>query len=205
MTKPILALDCDGILLDFNLGYARVWALFSGQRPSERDPQAYWHFDRWDVPRLDGERRAHLRTFFDENFWSGIEPVEGAVEACNLLHDSGHELVCVTALEEVFAAARLKNLRAHGFPIERVLATGNAPGLQSPKASVIHELRPVAFVDDYLPFMHGIDRGIHTALILRSPNGSPNIGSGLDAVNSTHADLAAFSTWWIGHSSKASI
>lgn len=197
MNKPILALDCDGVLLDYNLAYAQAWARFSGQRPAERDPDAYWHFDRWDVQRIAGERLAHLQLVFDEEFWSSIEPIAGAVDACNRLHDSGHELVCVTALEDTYAAARLRNLRAHGFPIERVLATGNQPGQQSPKAQAIHELRPVAFVDDYLPYLAGIVCGIHTALIMRGPNGSPNVGPGLDAVGSTHADLAGFGVWWL--------
>lgn len=202
MPKPILALDCDGVLLDYNLAYARAWGRFSGRYPAERDPKAYWHFDRWDVQRLGGERLAHLRLFFNEEFWSSIEPIAGAVEACNRLHDSGHELVCVTALEDVFAAARLQNLRAHGFPIERVLATGNSQGAKSPKAQVIHELRPAAFVDDYLPYLVGIQADIHTALVMRGPNGSPNVGPGLEAVGSKHADLAGFSEWWMGDRRK---
>lgn len=202
--KPILAIDGDGVLLDFNLAYARVWTKFSGQRPTERDREAYWHFERWDVPRLSGEPLAQLRALFDEEFWGGIEPMEGAIEACTRLHDSGHELVCVTALDDVFASARLKNLRNHGFAIERVVATGQATGLPNPKAQVLRELRPLAFVDDYLPFLQGIDSGIHTALILRSPNGSPNAGPGLDAVGSIHADLAAFGAWWLAREDKAS-
>jgi hypothetical protein len=196
MTR-IIALDCDGVLLDYNLAYAKAWGRFAGAHPAERDSNAYWHIDRWDVERLAGERLAQFRVFFDAEFWASILPIAGAVEACQRLHDHGHELVCVTAIDEHFVEARLKNLRDHGFPIERVFATGNLPGKQSPKAQIIDEIKPVAFVDDYLPYMTGIRSETHTALILREPNGSPNIGPGLAAVGSTHSDLAAFSGWWL--------
>jgi phosphoglycolate phosphatase-like HAD superfamily hydrolase len=199
MIKPILALDADGVLLDYSRAWANAWARFSGAHPVEKDPKAYWHFDRYDVPRLKGDRLLELRRCFNEEFWSSIHPLQGALEACNKLHDAGYELVCVTALDASFSTARLRNLRAHGFPIERVLATGNTPGDVSPKAAAIHALRPVAFADDYLPFFAGI-KDVHTALILREPNGSPNVGPDLHAVGSQHADLLGFANWWLSTS-----
>ncbi|MBA3056690.1 MAG: HAD family hydrolase [Gammaproteobacteria bacterium] len=196
-TKPLIALDADGVLLDYNLAYATVWGRFAGADPAERDANAYWHIDRWDVERLTGERLAQFRVLFDAEFWTSIPPIAGAIEACQRLHEHDHELVCVSALDDVFAEARLKNLRNLGFPIERVFATGNLPGERSPKAQIIDEIKPVAFVDDYLPYMSGIRDETHTALILRGPNGSPNVGPELTAVGSTHADLAAFGEWWL--------
>jgi hypothetical protein len=196
MTKMI-ALDCDGVLLDFNLAYATAWSRFAGSHPAERDPQAYWHFDRWDVERLSGDRLELLRTYYDEDHWASIPAIAGALLACQRLHDAGYELVCVSALEERFANARLRNLREHGFPIEKVFATGNLPGPRSPKAQIIDDLKPLAFVNDFLPYMSGIRSETHTALILREPNGSPNTGSALAQVGSTHQDLAAFSEWWL--------
>ena len=103
----------------------------------------------------------------------------------------------MSALHDQFSKARLKNLRDHGFPIEKVFTTGNLPGEHSPKAKIIDEIKPVAFVDDYLPYMSGIRSETHTALILREPNGSPNTGPGLDSVGSTHVNLAAFTEWWL--------
>ena len=197
MKKPLIALDCDGVLLDLNLAYAKAWQSYSGSYPIEVDPHGYWHFNRWDVQRLGGEELEQFRLHFDADFWSSILPIAGAVQACQRLADAGHELVCVTALEEKFAEARLENLRTYGFPIDKVYATGHQAGAVSPKAEVIHQLKPRAFVDDYLPYMDGISGEIHTALILRGPNGSPNVGPGLSAVSSTHADLVAFSEWWL--------
>jgi hypothetical protein len=151
------------------------------------------------VQRLAGEELEQFRLHFDAEFWSSIPPIAGAVAACQRLHDGGHELVCVTALEEKFAQARLANLRTCGFPIDKVYATGHQSGAVSPKAEIIHQLKPGAFVDDYLPYMDGISADIHTALIMRSPNGSPNVGPGLSAVSSMHVDLVEFSQWWLAN------
>lgn len=197
MPKPLIALDADGVLLDFHLAYAGAWARAFGKAPAERDPQAYWPMDRWKVERLDEKKRVQFRASFDEHFWATVPAIEGALEACHRLHDAGFELVCVSALELEFEAARLRNLKALGFPIERVIATGNEAVERSPKADAITELRPVAFVDDYLPYMRGVPRDVHTALVLRAPNGSPNVGNELLLAKSVHQDLAGFTEHWL--------
>jgi phosphoglycolate phosphatase-like HAD superfamily hydrolase len=197
MNKPVIALDADGVLLDYNLAYARAWKRAFGTHPQERDPQAYWAFDRWSVELLEGERLTHFSSCFDEEFWCSVPPIAGALEACFALNDAGHTLVCVSALDERYANARLRNLREAGFPIEIVVATGRAPAHHSPKARAISALRPAAFVDDYLPYFVGIDPAVHTALVTRQPNGSPNTGDDLSAAKSSHVDLRGFAQWWL--------
>ena len=197
MTRRTIALDADGVLLDFHLGYAGAWERCFGVRPLERDPLAYWPMDRWQVERLDADSRARFRQHFDERFWTTVPAVPGAIEACRRLHGAGYELVCVSALDLEYEAARLRNLRELGFPIERVIATGNAEGACSPKAEAIETLRPVAFVDDYLPYLRGLPANVHTALVLRAPNGSPNTGPELSLADSVHQDLEAFAESWL--------
>ena len=197
MPRPLIALDADGVLLDFHLAYARAWERAFGSFPRERDPLAYWPLDRWEVERLDAERRAHLRTHFDEQLWTSMPALPGALDACMQLHDAGHELICVSALDQHFGAARLRNLRTLGFPIHRVIATGNAEGARSPKADAIEALRPVAFVDDYLPYLRGVPRHVHCGLVLRAPNGSPNQGAEMALAHSVHWDLAEFAAHWL--------
>lgn len=72
--KPIIALDADGVLLDYGLAYASVWERAFGQRPVERDKDAYFPFNRWAVEFLDGDRLAALRARMDEQFWSCVPP-----------------------------------------------------------------------------------------------------------------------------------
>jgi hypothetical protein len=58
-------------------------------------------------------------------------------------------------------------------------------------------LRPVAFVDDYLPYFMGVPKEVHAALVLRAPNGSPNTGPALASIQSVHLDLAEFADHWL--------
>lgn len=195
--KPIIALDADGVLVDYHHAYGRAWAKAFGVPPTLRDPLAYWPIDRWDVRRLDGDELAAFRACFDHEYWSTIPAIPSAIDACRTLAAAGYELVCVSAIEARFQAARLQNLRDHDFPIERVIATANAGGNISPKAAALCELQPVAFVDEFLPYLRGIPRDVRAALILREPNGSPNTGEDLSWAHSQHADLAGFATWWL--------
>jgi len=197
MTRPIIALDADGVLLDYSTAYGRAWADAFGQHPVERDPLAYWPLHRWGVQRLSGAELERFRASFHEGFWSSIPAIDGALEACHRLHDGGHELVCISALETSFERARLQNLRELGFPIERVIATGSTGAALSPKTKALQTIRPMAFVDDFLPYFRGLPAGIHKALVMRQPNGSPNVGAELSIVDSQHADLDAFATWWL--------
>lgn len=191
--KPIIALDGDGVLLDYSLAYAPLWERAFGYRPAELDKDAYSPLDRWAVERLEGERLAVLQACMDEQFWSSMPPCARAVEACHRLHDVGFDLVCVSALPLQFEAARLRNLREADFPIERVIATGSTVEARSPKADALAQLAPLVFVDDHLQYFRGVDPRIHRALICRGPNGTPNVGKELDEVHSFHADLWEFS------------
>lgn len=195
--KPVIALDADGVLLDYSIAYAKAWERAFSWHPVERDPSAYWPIDRWGVERLEDKPLERFRSCFDTEFWSTIPAIDGAVEACHVLHDAGFTLVCVSALEADHETARLDNLRAHGFPIERVVATGSVASTANPKAAALAELDPLVFVDDYLPYLRGLKESIHTALVLGQPTGSPNVGAELAAVGSRHVDLRAFSRWWI--------
>lgn len=197
MSRPVIALDADGVLLDFHLAYAGAWQRAFGHYPAERDAQAYWPIDRWDVPRLGFFRKRRFKAVFDEQFWSSVPAIDGALGACQRLHDAGFALICISALDERFEAARTRNLRELGFPIERVIATGHRDTTRSPKADAIEAVGARAFVDDFLPYFRGIPDGVHAALIQRAPNGTPNVGIDLAWVTSSHPDLPDFVDHWL--------
>ena len=196
----IIALDADGVLLDYNAAYRGAWERAFGESPVLRDTNAYWAIDRWGVSRLVGSELDRFRACFDEEYWKSIPAIPNAVKACEKLCAAGYELVCVSAIESHFQSARLQNLRECGFPIDRVIATSNNVNGASPKAEALRELRPVAFVDDFLPYLRGIPEEIHAALVLRESNGSPNKGHELNLAHSQHTDLANFASWWIDES-----
>lgn len=201
-TKPVIALDADGVLLDYHEGYARAWEQAFGQALVMVDPHAYWAWDRYGAPRLQKDQRQHLQTAMGEDFWSNLRPMPGAVEACRLLRQAGYRLVCVSALTPRYQLARQRNLQELGFELEAVITTGRpeqpSPDALSPKAQALQSLAPAAFVDDYLPYFRGVSGGdIHRALIARGPNGSPNHGEDLRWVDSTHDDLLGFARHWL--------
>ncbi len=198
MTKGVIALDADGVLLNYHVAYAQAWEQAFGEKPKLKDPLAYYPHDRWDVPRLGPDGRQALRDAMQDTFWSTMPAIDGAVPACHSLIEAGYELVCVSAVKTRFHAARLHNLEALGFGIERLFSTPSegADDSASPKAVTIGKLMPIAFVDDFAPYMRGIAPEVHAALILREPNGSPNVGENLTVAHSTHVNLAAFARWW---------
>lgn len=197
LSKPVIALDADGVLLDYNAAYAKLWGKVFGMLPTERDPNAYWAMDRWSVEMLSGPRLEIFRASFDEQFWSRLPPVATALGACFSLREGGYTLVCVSALQPRFEKARLCNLKDLGFPIERVIATGGSDAAGNSKKAAVSMLGCVALVDDYLPNLADLGPTVHTALITRQPNGSPNTRPALSHVNSSHAQLADFARWWI--------
>ena len=194
--RTLIALDGDGVLLDYCTAYGGAWQRVFGETPVIQNSRAYWPSDRWGVPRLSGERLEHFRAAFDAGFWSSIPPIPGAVEACKMLVSHGYTLVCVTAIDSQYAGARAQNLVDLGFPITEVIATGIDALAGNLKAAALATLKPAAFVDDYAPYLVGLDDGIHKALIVRDPVGSPNTGELLAHCHSQHVDLLAFAKWW---------
>lgn len=197
MSLGIIAIDADGVLLNYNDAYAVAWQRAFGAYPDLQNRDAYWAKERWQVEHLTGSRLEHFRSYFDESFWSSLPAYDGAIDACIRLKCAGYDLVCVTAMDPRFRQAREINLRNLGFPIEWVFCTEGIDGPISPKARTLAAIAPVAFVDDYLPYMRGIPASIHAALIMRDSSGSPNIGSDLALVHSRHTCLAEFVDWWL--------
>ena len=194
----LIAIDADGVMVDYHHAYAQAWGRAFGEVPAVVDPDAYWAYDRYAIPRLGGEKLAHFKTHFGHEFWSALPAIEGAVEACVDLKKAGFRLVCVSAIHPENRAAREQNLRDLGFPLEAVVGAHGDSSTRSPKADALFKLRPAAFVDDYVAYLRGVHPGIHRALVDRSPNGSPNRGPEADELaDSKHANLAEFARFWI--------
>lgn len=199
----LIALDGDGVLFDYAEAYGSAWAKFTGKEVSLIDPNAYFAHHRWGIPWLEGKDLDRFKKHFDFDFWSTMPAIEGALEACELLVANGFSLVCVTALEHEYRDARISNLLSLKFPFSSVYTTSAASiDGSNPKSKILEELKPAAFVDDFLPYMSGISVDTHKALILRQPNHSPNKNyKESPFVDSSHKDLISFSKWWVNKKS----
>ena len=178
-SSPLLiALDADGVLLDYNRQFGRVWERHFGQAPVCVEPRAYHATHYWG---LTAPEAGHgFRDTFDQEGWNTMPAMPGAVEACRRLVAAGHRLVCVTSMPAHREEHRLANLRAEGFPIERVIATGScANKMANPKREAIQALGPDWFVDDELRKLKDLP-GVKCVLVDPDHPDSPNVGQADD-------------------------
>ena len=149
MTSLLIALDADGVLLNYNDMFGKVWNKATGATISCVEPRAYHATNYWGVEKPHKEHP--FWDVFDKEGWNTMFAMEGAVEACQMLVNAGHKLVCVTSMPAHRQADRLANLKALGFPIDEVIATGHCEDrLRNPKKEAIERLGPDWFVDDEL-------------------------------------------------------
>lgn len=195
MKNKLIALDCDGVLLDYNLAYASAWERAFGHKPTLKNPDAYWASEMWDVKELVGDELIYFRKFFDTDHWSSIPPIEAAVESVHRLVEAGFNVVCVTALDHEFGQARAANLKQCLFPEMKVI-TAPKIGLENPKAKIINQLNPIAFVDDFEPYFSSVDDGIHKALIERGFYSS-SVNKKSVTTHSSHKNLKDFVDYWL--------
>ncbi|CAF1092291.1 unnamed protein product [Adineta steineri] len=148
-TKPIIALDCDGVLLDYQATFPRIYKKTFGKQLTPISPKSYHATTRYGVT-LTPEERIQFDAIWDIDGWRTMVMHDGALEACQLLHTAGYELVCVTQLSSCFLEHRLENFRLHGFPIDRIISTrcDENNSTNNPKKQAIEQLQPLIFVDD---------------------------------------------------------
>ncbi|UJR16548.1 hypothetical protein I4U23_003448 [Adineta vaga] len=163
--KPIIALDCDGVLLNYHSQYSHIYEKTFGTKPTVVSPKAFHARHTYGI-NFNNEEKKQFDDVWTEHGWRTMPTHDGAVQACQLLHDAGYELICVTAMPARFIEHRLENFRSHGFPIDNIISSGyNAQDdSHNPKREIIEDLHPVAFVDDFRRNFRNI-AGVHTKLV----------------------------------------
>lgn len=192
-----IILDGDGVVVDYRPSYARVWKKAFGTELPVVHPNSYHAHIMYDLhlrdrPDISGKFFEH----FTEDVWESLPACEGAIEACQALHEAGHVLICVTSIPKGLEAARLRNFQTLGIPIDRVIATGRSSEL-NPKLDIIHQLNPVAFVDDLGSNFIGVRDDIHKALIHGQHHDNPNNEEYQAISTSIHLNLADFAKYWL--------
>jgi phosphoglycolate phosphatase-like HAD superfamily hydrolase len=187
----LIALDADGVLLDYNRAFGMLWCDYFGCELEIVEPKAYHATNFWGVEPPD--KGHEFWNYFDHHGWHAMPAMEGAVEACLALAREGHDLVCVTSMPTHRAGERLANLQALGFPIERVIATGSAADAgANPKKEAIEALCPDWFVDDELRKLKDLAPDICLALVDPGHPDCPNAGQQRRHLAMTVPSLAEF-------------
>ena len=188
--KTLFALDADGVLVDYRKAFGQAWHAHFGELLQVQDPLAFTASRYWGV-EFPHREHSFWRTFDELDLWAKMEPIEGAVEACQRLHTLGYELVCVTSMPFHHAERRQVNLTSHGFPIQQVIACGRVDAARSgkkdpsinPKKETLMALQPSWFVDDEWRKLQGLE-GIGLGMI--DPGYSEGINEHADHTLLTH-------------------
>ena len=175
-----IVLDADGVMVDFNTAYLNMWEKVFGYRPRTKYEGAYWCTDAYDIPWLSGEELFEFKKHWNEDFWMNIPALPGAVEAVKMIQSNfpGVAISCVSALPVQYRLAREIGLEKQGFPFMPVHAVGAPVDATkhhgNPKKDIINKLMPDYFVDDFLPYLEGVNPLVNRILVDRDPFMSPN-------------------------------
>lgn len=193
----LIALDGDGVMLDYNRVFPSVWFAAFGEHLESKVPNSYHAVTEFGVSLEDPAVEERFFEHFDASVWERIPALDGALAAAIALSNAGHELVCVTSMPSKYQLARLRNLQALGFPIEQVFAVDRTCRGQNPKQSVIEKLNPAVFVDDLAHNFRNLPAQVHKALVHSGHHDSPNTPELRALADSEHASLAAFAQAWL--------
>jgi hypothetical protein len=191
--KKIVALDGDGVVFDYRHAFPGVWKRAFGTDIEMIEPNAYHATTAHGIVFESPEQEAQFFECFDEEAWATMPLMEGVKEACAILR-ADYELVIVSSMNPKFAEARRANCNLFYLPISEVYAVPRVDE-GNPKAQVLHELQPVALVDDLMSNFEDLPPSIHKAFINYGRFDCPSRNHHL-IPDSTHNSLLAFARFW---------
>lgn len=98
----LLAIDADGVLLNYNSAFASVWSKVFSVQLTEVLPNAYHAREQFGVDTSAQGRKKQFYNAFDTGAWRSMPELPGAVETTQRLAGAGHALVCVTSMPAEF-------------------------------------------------------------------------------------------------------
>lgn len=174
MKSKVIAIDCDGVMLDYNMAFKDLYLNHYKQDLQIKDPHAYHATNMFGLPKLQGEELENFHKSSDEyGLWGKMPAIENAIKSVESLNKLGYTCICVTSMPEKYAELRFENLKSLGFQIERVIATSRV-GSENPKKKYIEELNPEYFIDDLQRNFEGIETDTTLVLIDRNHSDKPN-------------------------------
>lgn len=159
MAKLNIAIDIDGVVLDFN----RAWQDFASKLMNVHVEQLS---DSYNLHERFGLTKSLASTvwqrFLNDGAYAHIAPYTGAKEWLESLIDEGHNILFVTAISPELEGVRRQNLndisdKIGSIPIE---FTGSHCAGHT-KVDVLSKFKPDALIDDQLyNLKHGADIGV---------------------------------------------
>lgn len=192
--EKLIALDCDGVLLNYNEAFGRVWYALYGELLPIKNPNAY-HAENYYGVTLFGAKRQEFYDFFNRSAWGTMNALPQAIEATQQLRKAGYKIFVVTSIPKAAQEVRHNNLINLGFAVDATIATGAHIKGVNPKKAYIDILTPDYFVDDLMDNFNNLDSDTELVLIDAKNYDSPNKNfSQPILLHSTHSSLWDFVT-----------
>jgi len=140
----LIALDIDGVILDFLGQFLRVYNLRNNERITADDITEFMpHGNLSDlIAKKDWDE--NFKWFEKNGGYATLQSFEGARTAIENILKAGHEIVYVTARKQEFEGDTIMSFLLNKIPMSKLYF---AP---SSKEKILRELNPDIFVDDSL-------------------------------------------------------
>ncbi|MDD5279534.1 HAD family hydrolase [Acidithiobacillus sp.] len=145
ITNSVVALDIDGILLDFEGHWTDCARRVLDWPDLKKLNESYQLHDRYGLPKADAH---HVwDTFHHEVQWANVPLYDHARDLVYALEDMGCQVWAVTSIRAEFHQARVDSLCGL-LPVGRVICVDphHAP---IEKVAALHRIGAVAFLDDH--------------------------------------------------------
>lgn len=179
--QPTIALDTDGVTLDFVPTWHRVAEQVLGRNLKEMNPASYSMHKKLNITKAEGD--LVWAEFYRNGSLAQLAPVPGAVEAVIELK-LHYNLVAVTAIDPVYTKLCEQNLADHGMAMPVV-----AVGMSGCKRETLHRIRPILYVDDMVHHLKTAPTSTHVVWL---NTGLEQIVPWDDVVDTHYPDLL---TW----------
>lgn len=148
MNNKKLVLDVDGVILNFGEKYLEL-AREILPYPVTPNMKMY---DLKDFLQISQEEEAKVwEEFCHRDYWTSINPLEGAIEAIKSINELNLDVYIVSSISSQHTQSRLKNLAKIGLIPKEIYCVGDG---HAHKNEIISMIKPFAFVDDRLDHLY---------------------------------------------------
>jgi FMN phosphatase YigB (HAD superfamily) len=148
----VIALDVDGVLLDFMPAFDKAAEALLGKRIKiHKDEHSLNHYHLKDrIQSTQEDVDAVLQYMIDTGVYANLQPLPGAREALDAIKAEGFKIVLVTALPEAAKLSRLLNLKNYlDFEPDEI----HCVGMGMTKGEKLKEIQPDVFIDDRIDYL----------------------------------------------------
>lgn len=155
LTRPVVAFDADGVLLDLKTGYRTLATRVLG-RPLAEHTKSYCFHERFGLSKEEAARVREL--LYSGEGMGALPALPGAVETVTALRRAGFQIAVVTGIPPYLEDVRRRNLDAVGIEVDAIFCTG---GAFDSKRHILEATRALSYVDDHLDHVeHARDAGV---------------------------------------------